>query len=945
MRHRRWLWLVFTCFVLAGGLPVAAQNPAPAGGMPQIVASGKKATALVDTEDGSGSAFCIHASGIFATNAHVVEYYQKARLVLNPDEPTQRIVTARVSHIDAEIDLALLVIDPPLQTQAPGAPPLTVLPMGKVEELFETMPVTAFGFPFGKDLAVDEKEMPSVTVTTGRITALRKSKGVLQEIQIDAAINPGNSGGPLLNDKGEVVGVIYASIEGGAGLNFAIPINILQTLLTAPEIAFDPKPVPWAQRNTRQEYLVRILPPPQLGDSPTTLGTGVYQVELKFGTEEKWRNLQVIPSPDVPGGREKQFKATGEVFPGGRLDDLPLEYEIAVRLNGREVATSYGIVPITDLPAQPGAPTRGQPGQPAQPAQPDQVVPILNPANGHWYAAVFAGRRLTWAEGRAAAAAMSHRGLTGHLVTITSSEEQQFIRDSILANAQRFTASYWIGGAQAPDGVEPRGGWQWITGEPWGFTRWGFNEPNDANNEDVLAMDREGRWNDSSDKFGETSYIVEFEPKINIAAQPADATVFAGDRAYINLPAPATEVVAGGAGRYLILHMPSLQRLLIFDASQGKMVRTISAPAENVRVAASRDKLLVALNDQNLLQRYDLGTGQREASVPLPGDLPIVKMVIGHASNGPLVAVGGRNLFFLDIATLRPLEMSDSRPKVGIGTRAEQTAWDGNLSISADGTLFTLSNDRGTRSMWILRIEGNRLVHSPLPTNTATALPSFDGRWIALPRGVVGDDGKPVAADHLREITLVPAYHPAYYLGLKGTGPGSISRDGYEVSLYSANDRRRLISFGIFEELSDMHRFGPNRNAPNLPLDKRIHFWPAYYLTATLTGTLDQLVLRRTDLGQEFAKTTDPFLFVSSVPPRRAVKGQPFTYQLEVAARRGGVRTIVESGPPGMTVSGKGLVQWPVPADFAEAEVNVILVVKDAGGQEIFHTFRVRVEG
>lgn len=70
------------------------------------------------------------------------------------------------------------------------------------------MPVVAFGYPFGIRLAFKEGEYPNPTVSLGRITALRKSQGTLQAIQINAALHPGNSGGPVLNDKGEVIAIV-----------------------------------------------------------------------------------------------------------------------------------------------------------------------------------------------------------------------------------------------------------------------------------------------------------------------------------------------------------------------------------------------------------------------------------------------------------------------------------------------------------------------------------------------------------------------------------------------------------------------------------------------------------------------------------------------------------------------------------------------------------------
>ena len=116
--------------------------------------------------------------------------------------------------------------------------------------------MTAFGFPFGQALAAKD-ELPSISVSAGQITSLRRKKGELQMIQIDASLNPGNSGGPLLNDQGQVIGVVMAGIPGAA-LNFAIPSYRLTSMLNEPDVAITVPKVAWARRTEPQTYQVQI---------------------------------------------------------------------------------------------------------------------------------------------------------------------------------------------------------------------------------------------------------------------------------------------------------------------------------------------------------------------------------------------------------------------------------------------------------------------------------------------------------------------------------------------------------------------------------------------------------------------------------------------------------------------------------------------------------------
>ncbi|MEN9628872.1 MAG: hypothetical protein RJA10_2099, partial [Pseudomonadota bacterium] len=124
-----------------------------------------------------------------------------------------------------------------------------------------------------------------------------------------------------------------------------------------------------------------------------------------------------------------------------------------------------------------------------------QAAPVFNAANGHWYEAVQAG--VTWDAARDAAAAMSLAGTQGHLVTITSQAEQDFINASLPgARGAPGVFGYWIGGYSLATGI-----FQWVTGEAFGYTNWNANEPNFDSPPAGLHFfgqgSQAGRWNDA----------------------------------------------------------------------------------------------------------------------------------------------------------------------------------------------------------------------------------------------------------------------------------------------------------------------------------------------------------------------------------------------------------------------------------------------------------------
>lgn len=170
-------------------------------------------------QQGTGSGFIISEDGKILTNAHVVEGATEVTVNLKDG----RVLEGKVIGSDPLTDLAVI------QVQAENLP---VLNIGNSDELVIGEWAIAIGNPLGLDN----------TVTTGIISATGRSSseiGVgdkrLDFIQTDAAINPGNSGGPLLNARGEVIGINTAIIQNAQGLGFAIPINraaeIAQTLI------------------------------------------------------------------------------------------------------------------------------------------------------------------------------------------------------------------------------------------------------------------------------------------------------------------------------------------------------------------------------------------------------------------------------------------------------------------------------------------------------------------------------------------------------------------------------------------------------------------------------------------------------------------------------------------------------------------------------------------
>lgn len=142
---------------------------------------------------------------------------------------------------------------------------------------------------------------------------------------------------------------------------------------------------------------------------------------------------------------------------------------------------------------------------------PAQAQAVYNPANGHYYELVLPNTLLTWEENRVAAPKRTHLGLRGHMATLTSAQEEQFVETNLPAAVYY---AFQLGGYQdfsAPDYSEPAGGWRWVTGEPWDYTDWYPGEPTNSNGtEHYLGFfGIAGHWNDGAN--GQGGYVIEYE--------------------------------------------------------------------------------------------------------------------------------------------------------------------------------------------------------------------------------------------------------------------------------------------------------------------------------------------------------------------------------------------------------------------------------------------------
>jgi S1-C subfamily serine protease len=262
---------------------------------------------------GQGSGFILNKEGQILTNYHVIANAQKLE-VNTYDKHTYK---ARIVATDPHHDLALLQIT---------APNLTPSVLADSQNLVVGQKVYAIGNPFGL----------SGTMTTGIISAKRSIQGpsgdlIDNAIQTDAAINPGNSGGPLLNSRGEVIGITSLiatnpnqSVDQNAGIGFAIPIDTAKAVLGDIE---------------RYGHVRR----PSLGIKSYPIGPDLAD-QMGLAADYGVLILRVLPGgpaerAGLHGGNQTAYLGNMQIYLGG---------DLIVGIDGRQVTSTQDIDEIMD---------------------------------------------------------------------------------------------------------------------------------------------------------------------------------------------------------------------------------------------------------------------------------------------------------------------------------------------------------------------------------------------------------------------------------------------------------------------------------------------------------------------------------------------------------------------------------------------------------------------
>jgi serine/threonine protein kinase len=414
----------------------------------------------------------------------------------------------------------------------------------------------------------------------------------------------------------------------------------------------------------------------------------------------------------------------------------------------------------------------------------------------------------------------------------------------------------------------------------------------------------------------------------------------------VRLAEKFTQVRTGGGGRYLVFHLKKTKKLAIFDVSALEVVMKIDLESENVVYACGREKLIVVLPANRIIQRYDLTTFSCEATKPVPGEDPVLKAVMGCNSRGPLLLWTGSEVVFFDIERMErlPVEgaLRNGHPQNGM-----------ELRVSADGQTFVgwtpgiiggqysvmhyvkrnavithSARDRDYNGHWTLPgADASLFFHSGDQFLPSSGLYSGNGFYSA--------NLKSLASDEFEHEVLLPTEDRRFFLALRRQ---PTAKD--EVSICTTAERRRVLTIRDVEKMT-------SAKAPTLwgliEGEPRIHYLHSATVLLTLPEENDRVVVRPLDLFASVDPEGRNNLFVLSVPPRRVRAGKVYEHALEIHSTAGAIHYDVD-GPPSMTISTKGKLSWKVPANHKRETVAVIVTIGDASGKDIKYHFDISVE-
>lgn len=835
----------------------------------------KAAVALVEVDsDKVATAFCIDPYGIFVTNYHVVDEVEKdgfVRLVMRSSESDEWTLSASVLATDKKNDLAIIKAD-----SIPEGKKLVAIELAQNPSLYETMNLTAYGFPFGKQLTVKEGANPSISVNVGKLTAIRKENGIVELIQLDATLNPGNSGGPVVDESGKVVGVVSFGLLT-SGVNFAIPSDKIWPLLKtplievqAPELGLNPEsPVTVVAKlimmqsilkDPLLELLVRVGELPEQRYELRPSGQNQYQAHVVVAQEEasklSLRARAVFEQGEASfrlnnerwmlGGKEHWWSSVSSI----RLLDDENAFSVLMR-SGEElrvepeklpaIQVDYGNLPAT---------------LPLSKAKYLEIVREKTPKITARLEVKSEGKILfihtldtnETIEVEAASATLANRSSSGPVDSLKNAVE-------ILETKERETKVKEAKTLRIP-GV--------ITN---------------------TARAGAGRYLLVSCASSLQLFIVEVDRAVVVKT----------------LKMPSSTTLVSGTQNHFFLLDPLMSRLTRFSLETCEPDLAVAVPI-NVSIKS-------------------MASG--EAS-----DGPLLLSGVTTESKNK------KGIWtFLDTQRLKVIPVNQPN----ITAISESTMI---IRASANGKVFGAWEPFVSPSgIYIGTLIDRNLTFQSSRDVADHVLPNADGSYILTGRcGILNATNAYEVKDKTNQGAFFATSHPQFYLTfprIDDSPYSPIVLRGVSVHQFGAQYPLARLPF-TSTDFPDSDVF---RKANELTLDQRLYFDLESNLLVAIPKTNDRIHIQPFDLIAAIKKTSSDYFFAYAPKITRFVPGQIYTSRVRVETNRRDLKYDLLVGPSGLAVDDTGKITWNVPSGYRPRSVDVIISVTSDGIHQGFASF------
>ncbi|MFN9465560.1 MAG: S1C family serine protease [Planctomycetota bacterium] len=855
-----------------------------------VIQKGKAAVALIEAGPNKvASAFCIDPLGIFVTNHHVVEDLgigASVKLIMQSSESEEWVLTAEVVSLNKTNDLAILKA-----YSIPNDKKLTALELARTPNLYETMDLVAFGFPFGKQLTVKKGSNPSISVNVGKLTAIRKENGLVELIQLDASLNPGNSGGPVVDQTGKVVGIVSFGMLA-SGVNFAIPVEKLWPMIKTPYCTIDASGL----------LLDPYVP------STVRLGLISMQADIPDLTAEIWcwclgsDDKKVVPLKTL---ENNQFEGVVSV-----ASDDPKK----ISLRGRFVL-SQGEVSGTTL----NEPMKLKGKQ----VWLSSIASIRQAENGKTSSILLQDGNSTTVETAELGQVNVNYGEVSATIPLSKVKFAQFER----GKQEPYQFNFVI---KSKDQVI-------------------MQEVIDENK--LLAFKVFGQTDATSESESNSDgSIHSLDVDLATANVPKRAK-YSGTEKVIPLPNTMKDVCRAAAGRFLLVSMGNLPSLAIIDLDQAQIVKILPLPSQEALVAGTNEHFFVWDPIKNNLNRYSLQSLEIDASAPVPFEGKPLSFCAGEASDGPLaiiVSIQKDNLNFNDWVFVDPIKLKSIPYEINGESRADkiktinQGGSGPRLRASADGKVFGAWGFAGSPTGVLVASFADRFLTPRYEhTSMGHVVPTSDGMHLLTESGgVLNQSLSGIEPFSGRQAVLFPSSHPIIYLSLLGRRAGedqtqSQSTKGIVRMIGAEASLASLPPTGLEPPDASGRYSGPN-------LDKRLYLDVEAGILVSIPFSDDKVLVQPFDLHAELKKTATDYLVATAPKKTMFEPGGIYQNKIQVETNRPNIGYRLLSGPKGMEISPTGVLVWKVPGLYQPNIVDVILSITSDGNHQTYVAFKLK---